>query len=108
MYLVGGSANDDDLQTIMRVEMNVQTRVHQNAGFVLHIGQYIAQVVCPVVVQKTDDADDFLVCFADLLLNEVITNQVADRLGAVLIPLTADAFIERFEEVVFERNAEAR
>jgi hypothetical protein len=30
------------------------------------------------------------------------------RLGAILIPLPADALIERFEEVVFERNAEAR
>jgi hypothetical protein len=92
----------------MRVEMNVQTRIHHDAGFVLHIGQYIAQVVCPVVVQKTDDADDFLVTSADLLLDEVVTNQVADRLGAILIPLSADAFIERFEEIVFQRNAEAR
>jgi hypothetical protein len=75
---------------------------------VLHIGQYIAQVVCPVVVQKTDDADDFLVTSADLLLDEVVANQVADRLGAILIPLSTDAFVERFEEIVFQRNAEAR
>ena len=29
-------------------------------------------------------------------------------LEAILIPLPADAFIERFEKVVLERNAEAR
>lgn len=30
------------------------------------------------------------------------------RLEAILIPLPADGFVERFEEVVLERNAEAR
>jgi len=30
------------------------------------------------------------------------------RLEAILISLPADAFIERFEEVVLARNAEAR
>ena len=108
MYLVCAPANDDDLQTIMGVEMNVQTRVHQNASFMLHIRQHVTQVVRPMIIQKTDDADNFFVALADLFLDQVVTNQVANGLGTVLISLSAYAFVEGLEEVIFKRNAEAR
>src|SRR5437867_9021969 len=89
VHLVCRPTNDNNFKTVMHVEMNVQTRVDRYAGFVLHIRKNIAQVMRPMIIQKTDNADHFFVALADLLLNQVIANQVANRLRAILISLSA-------------------
>ena len=55
----------------------------------------------PMIIQKADNADHFFISLADLLLNQVIANQVANGLRTILIPLSADAFVERLKEIVF-------
>ena len=45
-------------ETVMLVQVDVQTGVHGNFGFVLHLRQKIAQPVYPVVVDEGDNAED--------------------------------------------------
>ena len=101
VHLVRRSTNDDDFKTVMHIEMNMEARVHPDARLVLHIRKNIAQVMRPMIIQKTDNADHFFISLADLLLNQVIANQVANGLRTILIPLSADAFVERLKEIVF-------
>ena len=94
MDSVRRATNDDHLQTVMSVEMDVQTRVHVHAGFVLHIGKYVAQVMRAVIIQKVYHTDDFLASLADFLLNQMIADQIADRFRAILVSEPLDAFVE--------------
>jgi hypothetical protein len=54
-----------------------------------------------VIIQKADDADDFFISFADLLLNQVIAYQITDRLGAILITEAVNALIKGRQEIFF-------
>jgi hypothetical protein len=101
VYLVGAPSNDDDFEAIVRVEMNVQACVHRYIGFVLHIGQDIAQAVDPMIVNQRNNSDHFGVSLRDLFLDEMITNKVAYCLGTILIPEPADALIKRGQEIFF-------
>ena len=75
--------------------MNVQAGIHCHMSLMLHVCQEIAQVVHPMVIDESDDLDDFGICQSDLLLNEVVANEIADGFRAILVALTADASIER-------------
>ena len=68
----------------------------------LHFCQEIAQVVYPMVIDESDDPDDFGICQSYLLLNEVIANQIANGFRAILVALTADASIEGLQQIIFE------
>ena len=62
----------------------------------------------PVIIYQSDDPDHFSIALADFLLNQMIPNQIANGLGAVWITCPRDAHVERGEQVLFERDAEAR
>jgi hypothetical protein len=38
----------------------------------------------------------------------MIANQIANRLGAILIAEPFDAFVEGVKQIIFQRNAESR
>ncbi len=101
VHFIGSTSNDDHLQTVVFVQMNVQTGVDYNLCFVLHICQEVAQAMNPVVINQRHDADDFAISLTDFLLNQVVTNQVANSFRARLIALTPDASIERFKQIIF-------
>jgi len=69
MNFVGPAANDNDLQTVMFIQVNVQTGVNRNFGLVLHVCQEIAQPVHAMVIDQGNDADDINVALPDLFLN---------------------------------------
>src|SRR4249920_3342685 len=102
MHFVASPPDDDDLQTIVLIQMNVQAGIHCYMSLMLHVCQEIAQVVYPMVIDESNDPDDFGICQSYLLLNEVITNQVADRFRAILITLTADASVECLQQIILE------
>src|SRR5688572_23640430 len=108
VHLIATSADDNHLQTIMLVQMNVQAGIHCNLGFVLHIGENITESLDPMVVEQGDHADDLSVSLADALLDQMISNQIANCFRAVLVAQAVDAMIESTQKIFFERNAKAR
>jgi hypothetical protein len=59
-----------------------------------------------MIIQKSDDSDNFFVSLANLSLDQMVTNQVADGFRAILITLTADASVKCVQQVVLKRDAE--
>jgi hypothetical protein len=102
MHFVATPPDDDDLQTIVFIQMNVQAGIHGHMSLMLHVRQEIAQVMHPVVIDESDNPDDFGIRQPDLLLDEMVTNEVADGFRAILIALTADASIECLQQIIFE------
>jgi len=102
VHFVAAPPDDDDLQTIVFVQMNVQAGIHGHMSLMLHVRQEIAQVVHPMVIDQSNDPYDFGISLPYLLLNEVITNQIADGFRAILIALTADTSIECLQQIIFE------
>jgi hypothetical protein len=66
-------------------------------SLMLHVRQEIAQVMHPVIIHEGDNPDDFGIREPYLLLDEMVTNEVADGFRTILIALTADASIERLQ-----------
>src|SRR5215471_19021861 len=107
VHLVASTADYNYLQAVMLVQMNVQASVHSDMSLMLHVCQNITQVVHPMIINESDDTDDFGVCLPDLLLNQVIPDQIADRFRTILITLAADASVKRLVKVFLERHAKS-
>jgi hypothetical protein len=102
VHFVAAPPDDNDLQTIVFVQVNVQAGIHGYMSLMLHVRQEIAQVVHPMVIDESNDPYDFGICQSYLLLNEVVANKIADGFRAILVALTPDASIERLQEIIFE------
>lgn len=102
VHFVAAPPDHDDFQTIVLVQMNVQAGIHGHMSLMLHVGQKIAQVMYAVVIHEGDHPDDFGIRLADLFLNEVVSDQIADGFRAILVALTADASIERLQQIILE------
>jgi hypothetical protein len=102
VHFAAASPDDNHFQAVMFIQVNMQAGIHGHMSLMLHVRQEIAQVMYPVVIHERDHPDDFGVCLPYLLLNEVITNQVADSFRAILITLTADASVEGLQQIIFE------
>jgi hypothetical protein len=100
MYLAGGAAHDNDFQAVVFIKVDVQARVHGDACFVLHVRENIAKMMGPLIV-KAYDANDFLVRLADLLLNQVVPDEIANSLGATLIAQAIDTQIKSRKKILF-------
>jgi hypothetical protein len=67
-------------KTVVFIQVDVQTGVYVNFGFVLHIRQKVAQSVYSVVIHQGDDADNVRIAPTDFFLDQVIANQIANCL----------------------------
>ncbi len=54
-----------------------------------------------MIIYQRDDTDNLGIALANLLLDQMVADQVADCLRAVLVAHTADAQIEGGQEVFF-------
>src|SRR5687767_93963 len=59
----------------------------------------------PMVVNKGDDADHLSITLPNFLLDEMVANQVTNRLGSILISNPCDTLVEGGQEIFFQRNA---
>jgi hypothetical protein len=84
----------------MLIQVNMQAGIHGDFGFVLHIRQNVAQPMYSVVVDQSDHPNDLRVPLTDSLLDQVIADQIANRLGTVLITLAADTQIKSGEKIL--------
>jgi hypothetical protein len=102
VHFVAAPPDDDDFQTIVFVQMDVHAGIYGHVSLMLHVRQEIAQVVHPMVIDESNDHYDFGICQSYLLLNEVVAIEIADGFRAILVALTADASIERLQQIIFK------
>lgn len=96
----------NDLQAILMVEMDMQRRKHQVVVAVLRLGQTARQFPLMMIIDIAEAADRiFGVAFFFPVGFKTLAQQIADRLGAVFIPLAADEAVELLQKSVIQGNA---
>src|SRR5271156_5665651 len=97
------SFHDHYLQTVVVIQVDVGGGQYLRVGLVLNLGQAIAQVWTMVVVNHGESGgDDFvLVTFFGY---QMLANQIAHRLGAVLVAPLDDRLIEFLQQISLQRK----
>jgi hypothetical protein len=92
----------------MGIEMHVQGGNDRVVMGVLMLGQLVGQVTGVVVVDQGDGADrGGRLVAADLVLDQGVADQVADRLGTVDIAFVGNQVVEAFQQLLVDGDAEA-
>ena len=99
---------DQDLHALVVVEVHVDGGVDHALVVVLDVGELVAHGGDGVVVDHDDGADHPLVVVLPLGLGEGVAYQVPDRLRSADVALLGDRFVELFEQLRFQRDADAR
>ena len=86
----------------MLIQVDVQAGIDGDFRLMLHVGQHISQAMNPMIVDQSHNTDHFAVALNDLFLDQMVSDQVANRLGSVLIPRAGDAHVERGEEILLQ------
>jgi len=102
----GRSADGDDLQTMVVVEMNVLGGNDQIVGIVLDIGEAVDEVFLMMIVNEGDSAGD-LAARTPLLLDERAADEVAEGFGPAGRAAFGDEGVKPVEEILPERYSEA-
>lgn len=106
LHLAAFALDHQDFKTMMFIEMDVQRGPKKLLVLVLKVGEGVAQVANGVVVDDRDGADD-LPILVPLLLDERVTDEIANRLRSIGVPFLLDDPVETIEQMAFDRNAEA-
>ena len=108
-FLDGGglTANDEDLQAVVVVEMDVEGGDDDLVMIVLDVSERGLDVLFVMVVQQGDGAGDFLVAEVLAVLDEAGANHVGYGQGAVVIALLAGHLVELFGQRARDGNREA-
>jgi len=88
--------------------MNVQARHDQVVVVVLLVDEPRGQFARVVVVDERDDGHLLPGGIDRLFADQTVADQVADRLAPRRVALGRAALVKRFEESIFQRNADAR
>jgi hypothetical protein len=102
--LIGPTFDGDDLKAIVVVEVDMHARQNRVVRVVLDLGEAVGEITLVVVVNEGDRADDLLVIFP-FVPNQSVTDQVAKRLGAVLIAVPLGHSPEALKEIRIDGNA---
>ena len=102
------AAQRDRLQAVVVVQVDVHGRQHQIVVLMLQVRQPFGEIAGVVVVDVTQRgyAIRGLVTFQALRTQQA-AQDVAHRLGPVLVALAPDQFVEAGGEFLAERNREA-
>ena len=96
LYQGGMTADDEDLQAIVVVEVDVQGGNNHRVVVVLDIGEGGLDVLFVVVVKEGDGAGDFLVTEILAVLDEAGADEVGDGKRAVTIAFLVGHLVELF------------
>jgi len=98
LHLAAFALDHQDFKAMMFIEMDVQRGPKKLLVLVLKVGEGVAQVADGVVVDDRDGADD-LPILVPLLLDERVTDEIANRLRSIGVALLLDDPIEAFEQL---------
>ena len=105
---LGGTAQDHDFQTILMVQMDVQSREHQVVMLMLGMRQATRQFPLMVIIDIGEGSDRMVGgAFSQTVLFEAVAQQVADRFRAIFISLAFDIAIEFLQQRFIQGNCDS-
>jgi hypothetical protein len=102
---VGGPAQNQDLETVVAVEVDMGRRHYLGVGVVLQVHQAVGKVRLVVPVHVGEHADGRAAAALELGLGQPVAHKVADSLGAGPAGLSEQG-LEPLEQVRLHRHAE--
>jgi hypothetical protein len=94
LYFSRLAAEHHYLQTVFMIEVRMQGRNDDCVTLVLEIGKLLRQQPGVMIVNESDGANDKRVAGHNDRAYEPVTNQIAKRLGPIVVPLVRDERIE--------------
>lgn len=74
---------------------------------VLQVGEFLADAMGAVVVDKSDSANDDCIGCGCLLTDKTIANEVSECFGAIGIATLPDGSVETLQQIGIDGNANA-
>ena len=102
------SANNQHLQAVVMVKVYVQRRKDGFVELMLQLEELLVQHPDVVVVDQRDRADDLGVGRLPGLLDQLVANQVAKGLRAIVVAATADQGVETLKKIGVNGHADPR
>jgi hypothetical protein len=101
----GLAADNEDLEAIVVVEVDVQSRDNDLVMIVLDIGEGGLDVLFVVVVKEGDGAGNFLGANILVMLDQAGANHIGDGERAVVVTFFARHLVELFGQRARDRNS---
>jgi hypothetical protein len=98
--------HDQDFQAVIMVEMHVHARQHEFMKSVLKIDEFLRERRHVMIVNERDRSHRLLILIP-LLSDQIVPNQIAERLGSIRVLLPRNVPIEVIQEMMIEGDTEA-
>ena len=102
LYPGGGSANHDDLQAVIVIQVDVGCAEDQVVVFMLQIGQMILQFMLLMRIGQGDHANHIALRTTPLFVHQVFADQVAHGFRTVLVAMPGDELVESGQQIQFQ------
>jgi len=109
-HLAGLPAQHDYFHAVVVADVDVQHGNDQSVMGVLQRGHLLGEVVCVVVVDERQAAEDIggLRLRFDARAHERVADQVAQRLGARRVALRGEEAVKAFQQLALNADAESQ
>ena len=104
--LPGVSAQENGFNAMMVVQVKVLGSHDRRRGFMLQMQNLIHQIALVVVIDKTDDSEDFPFPLK-LLMGRLMADHRAQRIRSVPVGTLSDQIVHQLKDVGLDRNAES-
>ena len=101
------ATENDHFEAGFVIEMGVQSGNDELVMIVLKIGKLFGQETGVVIVNESDGANDKRVVGNDDGIDELVADQIAEGLGAVIVTFVGNVRIETAEQGRVDGNADA-
>ena len=98
--------HDQHFQAVVMVEMHVHARQYKFMKSVLDVDEFLRKRRHVMIVNERDRSHCLLVLIP-LLPDQIVANQIAERLGSIRVLLPRNMPIEVIQEMMIEGNTEA-
>src|SRR5215471_12783164 len=85
--------------------MDMHPRDDPSLKIMLEVGEFSGEIAHVVIIDKRHSSDRLDV-FSPLLVHESVSNQIAQRFGAVRVFLAANQRVEIVEQMMIQRDPE--
>lgn len=89
------------------IEMNVKCGEHVVKGFVLKIGELLAELPDVVIVDERYRADDLRIRTLPLALHEFVPNQIPEGFRTIGVAALRNVLVELPEKILIDCDADA-
>ena len=97
LHLAGFASQQDDFQTGIVIKMSMKRGDDNVVMVMLKIRKFLGKHAGVVVVDQRHRSDNRRLRSRDGGPHQAVANEIAERLGAIIVPLPCDELIKTFE-----------